>query len=101
MTAGSTKTVAPTEARAGVCTVERDSFDFRSSDPRGGTQARLSRYLDAAHSFSGVAMHTDALYPPPPPRTKHGISMKDLDVRIQHLEKEIEDLKRRLVKLEK
>ena len=46
-------------------------------------------------------MQTDALYPPPPPRTKHGISMKDLDVRIQHLEKEVENLKKRLTKLEK
>ena len=101
MTAGSTKAVARTQAHAGVCTVERHSFDFSSSGPGGGTQARLSRYVDAARSISGVAMHTDTHYPPPPPRTKHGISMKDLDVRIQHLEKEIEDLKRRLAKLEK
>ena len=48
-----------------------------------------------------VPMQTDTLYPPPPPRTKHGISMKDLDVRIQHLEKEVENLKKRLTKLEK
>jgi hypothetical protein len=46
-------------------------------------------------------MRTDAPYPPPPPSTKHGISMKDLDVRIQYLEKEVEDLKKRLAKLEK
>ena len=48
-----------------------------------------------------LVMIIDALYPPPPPTTKRGISMKDLDVRIQHLEKEVEDLKKRLAKLEK
>lgn len=46
-------------------------------------------------------MRTVALYPPPPPYTKRGISMKDLDVRIQQLENEVEDLKKRLAKLTK
>jgi uncharacterized protein YceH (UPF0502 family) len=46
-------------------------------------------------------MPRDALYPPPPPNTSRGISMKDLDVRIQYLEKEVEELKKRLARLEK
>jgi hypothetical protein len=46
-------------------------------------------------------MRISALYPPPPPKTKHGISMKDLDVRIQYLEKEVEELKKLLLKPEK
>ena len=40
-------------------------------------------------------------YPPPPPKTKHGISMKDLDVRIQNLEKEVDQLKKLLANREK
>jgi hypothetical protein len=46
-------------------------------------------------------MTTDPKLPPRPPGTGPGISMGDLQDRLQRAEKEIEDLKKRIAKLEK
>jgi ubiquinone biosynthesis protein UbiJ len=46
-------------------------------------------------------MSTGQPLPPPPPGTGPGINLKDVSDKTDRLEKEIEDLKKRLVKLEK